>query len=549
MAEATQPPEPIDEPSGRLADSLLESPNRTCPSCSEAASAETAEGLSQIFTETNRKEPVKDPITEAAEPSVANRQPQGVPLSPAFAAEPVTEIEIEWEVEVEAFVKTGGAASTAAGELEMSEDNGAVSEDESTSGVMAADTPEEESNDMAATSEDACQCFAGTMGTVEPSTAEEISAAPAQVSEKPLETLAADQAGICEAERAEIPTGHVAAATAETSEVAQAKPSPQSSLAPAMHSQSPNPQEDRRRRRRAMISAPVRVRGVHVTNAGPDEVSTTIDVSRNGILFTAIATGYYKGMEVAVIFPYSTAPTAIHSEQQGSVVRISQLPDGRTAVAIALGTGPSEDLVDTSGRKLTGGLIKGTAGAMEPGAKKPLILAMDPDVAMRIALKTFLELEGYEVIAVGSLADARHVLEMCDPALVIAEVEGESLPEEGLPGYDLCAHIKETRRLKRIPVVLTTRSAYPSDYSNAHSLGAIVCMAKPYKQERLGHVARLLAPLQAHKEAPIVATVKPDPKRKACATPHHGAGRAPVVRKKYDENTNPRRKYRFPSFR
>ena len=30
--------------------------------------------------------------------------------------------------------------------------------------------------------------------------------------------------------------------------------------------------------------------------------------------------------------------------------------------------------------------------------------------------------------------------------------------------------------------------------ASAHSLGAVVCMAKPYRQERLGHVVRLLAP-------------------------------------------------------
>lgn len=117
-----------------------------------------------------------------------------------------------------------------------------------------------------------------------------------------------------------------------------------------------------------------------------------------------------------------------------------------------------------------------------------------------------------------------------------------------MPGYDLCVHIKETQRLKRIPVVLTTRSAYPSDYANAHALGAIVCMAKPYKQERLGHIVRLLAPLPSDKGAPAAVSCKPDPKRKACATPHAGAGRAPVAAKRYDENTNLRRKSRFRSF-
>ena len=117
------------------------------------------------------------------------------------------------------------------------------------------------------------------------------------------------------------------------------------------------------------------------------------------------------------------------------------------------------------------------------------MLVVDADEMIRATLKGYLGSEGYEVMAVSNCPDAREVLNMFTPALVIAEVEGD-----GLPGYDLCAHVKQSPRLKHIPVVLTTSSGYPSDYSNAHSLGAVVCMTKPYKQERLGHVVRLLVP-------------------------------------------------------
>src|ERR1700721_2793951 len=81
------------------------------------------------------------------------------------------------------------------------------------------------------------------------------------------------------------------------------------------------PPADRRRRRRALISAPVRVRGINVTDAVVDEISTTIDVSRAGILFLSTSPNYARGMEVAVIFPYSTAPAALHAEQPGRIVR------------------------------------------------------------------------------------------------------------------------------------------------------------------------------------------------------------------------------------
>ena len=268
------------------------------------------------------------------------------------------------------------------------------------------------------------------------------------------------------------------------------------------------PAADRRKRRRALISAPVRVRGINVTDAVVDEISTTIDVSRAGILFLSTSPNYARGMEVAVIFPYSSAPAALHAEQQGRIVRAFGTSDGRYAVAVALGEGVGEDIVDACGRKLADASqlprmplappsaplasSNGSAFslAVESDAKRrPLVLVVDADEMIRATLKGYLGSEGYEVMAVSNCPDAREVMNMFTPALVIAEVEGD-----GLPGYDLCAHVKQSPRLKHIPVVLTTSSGYPSDYSNAHSLGAVVCMTKPYKQERLGHVVRLLAP-------------------------------------------------------
>src|SRR5580658_3102437 len=62
---------------------------------------------------------------------------------------------------------------------------------------------------------------------------------------------------------------------------------------------------ERRCRRRALISAPVRVRTVDVTDCGPDEVSTTLDVSRGGVLFATPCAAFEVAMVVAVTFPYS----------------------------------------------------------------------------------------------------------------------------------------------------------------------------------------------------------------------------------------------------
>jgi CheY-like chemotaxis protein len=162
--------------------------------------------------------------------------------------------------------------------------------------------------------------------------------------------------------------------------------------------------------------------------------------------------------------------------------------------------------VDAAGRTLIARPATGQAPATD--RKKPLVLIVDRDQEIRQSIKASLTGEGYDVFAVSCAGEAHEVLRMFTPALLIAEIEGDDLP-----GYELCAHCKATPRLKTVPIMLLTRSAYPSDYANAHSLGAVVCMAKPYRQERLGHVVRLLAPTPQHQQQ--VVPVRPlDPHRR-----------------------------------
>ena len=255
------------------------------------------------------------------------------------------------------------------------------------------------------------------------------------------------------------PDPRAANASAAIATVAQ-KPS----LQEAADALRDEPPADRRKRRRALISAPVRVRGINVTDAVVDEISTTIDVSRAGILFLSTSPNYARGMEVAVMFPYSNAPAALHAEQQGRIVRAFGTDDGRYAVAVALGEGIGEDIVDSCGRKIAdsspaprmplappAAQLASSNGSVfslsrEPNSKRPLVLVVDADEMIRATLKAYLGGEGYEVMAVGNCPDAREVMNMFTPALVIAEVEGD-----GLPGYDLCAHVKQSPRLKHIP--------------------------------------------------------------------------------------------------
>lgn len=253
---------------------------------------------------------------------------------------------------------------------------------------------------------------------------------------------------------------------------------------------------ERRHRRRVVVSAPVRVRSAEAETSAPDEISTTIDVSRNGFLFVSTRADFSRGMIVAVTFPYSESPVAIQAERPGRVVRVNRLGDDRHAVAIAFepalckaAAGASAPArIERRGHPVSPGAVMPTAGPEE----RPLVIVVDSDFDVRSLLRAFLDEQGYEVLALQGARQAHALLDQMLPALVIAEIEGRDLP-----GYDLCARIKSTDRLRDVPVVLTTQSAYPSDYSNAHSLGAVVCIAKPFRMDRIQHVVELLAPTRA----------------------------------------------------
>jgi diguanylate cyclase (GGDEF)-like protein len=89
---------------------------------------------------------------------------------------------------------------------------------------------------------------------------------------------------------------------------------------------------NRRRHRRVAINANVRVRRKKWEVAGPD-TATVVNASRGGIFFVTDRE-YRVGMEVFAAYPYTGYDDV---EQDGYVVRVQEMPDGRRGVAIAIG--------------------------------------------------------------------------------------------------------------------------------------------------------------------------------------------------------------------
>ena len=67
----------------------------------------------------------------------------------------------------------------------------------------------------------------------------------------------------------------------------------------------------------------------------PEEVCTTLSVSRNGLYFTTTTGHYFPGMDV-IVTPNFRPDDSMQREYIGDVVRLERLEDGKWGVAIRI---------------------------------------------------------------------------------------------------------------------------------------------------------------------------------------------------------------------
>ena len=251
-----------------------------------------------------------------------------------------------------------------------------------------------------------------------------------------------------------------------------------------------NPQGmERRRRKRAKITAQVHVKAVNSPQPF-EEICKSVDVSRDGLLFTAARAGYSKGQRLDVTFPYSNAAAALNQAQSAEIVRVTENGGGQYSIAVQFLAAKSDAKGERKGASEDAfGCSSGDNLPAVGEKQQSVVLAVERDQRTADIMRAILQNDGYTVIIVPTAQEALEVLRTTVPAVFLAEVEAEDMS-----GHDLCLIIKRNDRLQGVPVILLTRSAQPADYSASHQLGAVVCMAKPFKPERLLHVVRLVAP-------------------------------------------------------
>jgi hypothetical protein len=67
----------------------------------------------------------------------------------------------------------------------------------------------------------------------------------------------------------------------------------------------------------------------------PEEVCTTLNISRNGLYFTTTTGHYFPGMNV-IVTPNFHPDDSMQREFMGDVVRLERLEDGKWGVAIRI---------------------------------------------------------------------------------------------------------------------------------------------------------------------------------------------------------------------
>lgn len=88
-----------------------------------------------------------------------------------------------------------------------------------------------------------------------------------------------------------------------------------------------NSREERRKRQHVKIPVPVHIR---LLDQLDEEVTKTLDITRNGLCFTSSRDYYSLGMPLFLTLPNSDGSVRCLSE----VVNIEVLPNGRRAVAV-----------------------------------------------------------------------------------------------------------------------------------------------------------------------------------------------------------------------
>ncbi len=108
------------------------------------------------------------------------------------------------------------------------------------------------------------------------------------------------------------------------------------------------------------------------------------------------------------------------------------------------------------------------------------ILVVEDSPTQALLLQGTLEQAGYQVAVARNGREALDYLKDTQPTLILSDVV---MPH--MDGYDLCRHVKDDKKLEKIPVILITSLSDPVDILRGLQSGADNFITKPYEEPEL----------------------------------------------------------------
>jgi DNA-binding response OmpR family regulator len=112
--------------------------------------------------------------------------------------------------------------------------------------------------------------------------------------------------------------------------------------------------------------------------------------------------------------------------------------------------------------------------------RKRTVLIVEDHPQLRASLRRCFTENAFQVEAAGDYHGAIKVLEAVTPHLVCLDL---TLPRES--GFELCEHIRGSKHLHFVPILVISDRVSPEDMAHAEEVGANAFLKKPFTPDRL----------------------------------------------------------------
>ena len=114
-------------------------------------------------------------------------------------------------------------------------------------------------------------------------------------------------------------------------------------------------------------------------------------------------------------------------------------------------------------------------------------MVVDDSVTVRKVTSRFLERQGVNVVIAKDGVDAIEILQETTPDLILLDIE---MPR--MDGFEVATHIRHTKRLQSIPIIMITSRTGEKHRTRAFNIGVDDYMGKPFQEIQLLEKINLL---------------------------------------------------------